>query len=53
VPLLQASQEQIQDFMRFRGISGAYNGHDEKMLQQVANSAAEYKGLLYQGKHMM
>jgi len=54
VPLLKATDEQIQAFITFRGIlSGDQNNiQDEKTLQRVAKSAAEYKGLLYQVRAM-
>lgn len=52
IPLLKASDEQIQAFMAFRGKSGRYQKEDEGALQQVADSAAEYKGLLFQERTM-
>ena len=52
VPLRKATDEQVQKFMAFRGKSGRYSKTDEKSLQLVANSAAEYKGLLYQERTM-
>ena len=52
IPLLEASDEQIQAFVAFRGKSGRYQKEDEGALQQVADSAAEYKGLLFQERTM-
>lgn len=56
VPLLKATDEQIQAFMSFSGIPAAgvhrYNKNDKEVLQHVANSAAAYKGMLYQERTM-
>lgn len=52
IPLSHATDAQIQAFMDFRGISGSYQCLDKTKLQQVANSAAEYKGWLYQVRTM-
>jgi len=51
VPLQKATEEQIEAFMAFRGITSA-GGGDGKMLQLVADEAAGYKGLLYQERTM-
>jgi hypothetical protein len=53
IPLLQATDSQIQAFMDFRGLSGRYQFREKTAaLQQVANSAAEYKAWLYQVRTM-
>ena len=61
IPLLNATDDQIQAFMEFRGgISLLGEEMNNKppgerrviILQHVANSAAEYKGLLYQERAM-
>ena len=52
IPLLKATDAQIQAFMDFRGMPGKYAGIDKNTLQQVANSAAAYKGWLYQERTM-
>ena len=46
IPLGKATNKQIQTFMIFRGNSG------RESMQQVANCAAEYKGLLYEERSM-
>ena len=50
--LSKASEEQIQAFMEFRGKLAQHPKEDQRTLQQVADSAAEYKGLLYQERTM-
>ena len=64
IPLLNATDDQIQAFMEFRGgilslpLGEEMNNNkppEERrviILQHVANSAAEYKGLLYQERAM-
>jgi hypothetical protein len=50
--LLKATDEQIAAFMSFRGVTGQYSNNDRGSLQQVANSAAGYKGQLYEERTM-
>lgn len=54
VPLCTATDEQIIAFMIFRGESFSYAGGlgGETLLRRVADSAAKYKGLLYQERTM-
>ena len=63
IPLLNATDDQIQAFMEFRGGISSLLGEEMNnnkppeerrviILQHVANSAAEYKGLLYQERAM-
>ena len=61
IPLLNATDDQIQAFINFRGgIAALGEGINNKppeerrliILQHVANSAAEYKGILYQERAM-
>eukprot|EP00984_Skeletonema_dohrnii_P028848 scaffold18997_cov204-Skeletonema_dohrnii-CCMP3373.AAC.5 len=54
IPLMQATDEQIGAFMKFRGCE---TWPDEKQsrdiaLRQVAHAAAEYKGFLYEDRTM-
>mmetsp|Transcript_27583 Transcript_27583/g.39492 ORF Transcript_27583/g.39492 Transcript_27583/m.39492 type:complete len:287 (-) Transcript_27583:649-1509(-) len=54
IPLMQATDDQIGAFMKFRGNT---TWPDEKVhrdiaLRQVAQAAAEYKGLLYEERTM-
>ena len=54
IPLMQATDEQIGAFMKFRGCE---TWPDEKQsrdiaLRQVAHAAAEYKGFLYEERTM-
>ncbi|KAL9180664.1 hypothetical protein ACHAXT_011117 [Thalassiosira profunda] len=46
IPLLKATDDQIHHFMAFRGLR--YQKGEEGALQHVANSAAQYKGQLYE-----
>ena len=59
IPLLKASDEQIEAFMKFRGHDTWSKNNNAKnqssrevAFQQVANAAAEYKGYLYQERTM-
>lgn len=53
VPLAKATDGQIRAFVAFRGMSGGNdNVQDQTTLQLVANSAAEYKGFLFQERLM-
>ena len=54
IPLLQATEKQIDGFMKFRGQSLFQDKQQARddMLQQVAHAAAGYKGYLYQERTM-
>ena len=59
IPLLKASDEQIETFMSFRGKAGWFEknsskgeGEREWALQRVASCSAAYKGELYEERTM-
>ncbi|KAL3787912.1 hypothetical protein HJC23_000154, partial [Cyclotella cryptica] len=52
IPLLKASERDIENFMLFMRKINLYTGDNRWLLQDVANSAAAYKGRLYEERAM-
>jgi len=52
IQLSQASEEQLEAFLKFRGYDTAQYRESVSLHQVVANAAAEYKGFLYEERAM-